>query len=76
MWTTIVRSSTSGNGPRNDLYSEIPMHAQLRAIIEGHLKRDAYRVGDHLPGEEQFRERFSVSRPTVRHALADLEADA
>jgi hypothetical protein len=31
-------ASTSANGPEEiDLYSEIPMHAQLWAIIEGHL---------------------------------------
>ena len=38
------------------------MHAQLRAIIEGHLQREAYRVGNYPPGEEQLRDRFSVSR--------------
>jgi hypothetical protein len=49
-----------GNGPKIDLYSEIPMDAQLRAFIEG-LKRDSCRVGDHLPGEVQLGERFLVS---------------
>jgi hypothetical protein len=38
------------------------LHAQLRAIIEGHLHREAYRVGNYPPGEEQLRDRFSVSR--------------
>jgi DNA-binding GntR family transcriptional regulator len=33
-----------------DLHPEIPSHAQLRAIIEDQLQRDAYRVGDHLRG--------------------------
>jgi hypothetical protein len=30
----VIREMARGN----DLYSEIPMHAQLRAVIEGHLK--------------------------------------
>ena len=54
--------------------SKFRARPRLRAIIEGHLKRDTCRVGDHPPGEDQLRERFSVGRPTVRHALADPAA--
>lgn len=36
-----------------DAYSHMPLHAQVRAVIEGHLERDGYQVGDQLPGEEQ-----------------------
>jgi DNA-binding GntR family transcriptional regulator len=59
-----------------DAYSLMPLHAQVRSIIEGHLQRDGYQVGDQLPGEEQLCEHFAVSRPTLRHALADLQAEA
>jgi DNA-binding GntR family transcriptional regulator len=59
-----------------DASSGLPLHAQVHAIIEGHLQRDGYQVGDQLPSELELRKRFSVSRPTLRQALADLEADA
>jgi len=59
-----------------DAFSTVPLHAQVHAIIEGHLQRDGYRLGDQLPSELELRKRFSVSRPTLRQALADLEADA
>jgi GntR family transcriptional regulator len=59
-----------------DADSTVPLHAQVHAIIEGHLQRDGYRLGDQLSSELELRKCFSVSRPTLRQALADLEADA
>jgi GntR family transcriptional regulator len=58
-----------------DLNSPVPRHAQLRDIIERHLARDSYDAGDLLPGELELVEHFHITRPTVRQALADLEAD-
>ena len=58
-----------------DWNSPVPRYAQLQRIIEGHLERDLYNVGDLLPRELQFVQHFFVSRGTVRQALGGLEAD-
>ncbi len=55
--------------------SPIPMHAQLRQIIELHLHTDGYQIGDLLPSESQLTGRFNLSRATVRRALDPLVTD-
>ena len=55
--------------------SPIPLHAQLRRILELHLVNDAYRIDDPLPSESQLASRFNLSRATVRRAIESLEAD-
>ncbi len=47
------------------------VHDQLLALIQ----QEQLSVGDRLPGEHALAERFAVSRPVLRQALARLRAD-
>ncbi len=50
-------------------------HQQVARAIAGQIAGGALQPGDRLPGERALRERFGVSRATVRRALASLSAD-
>jgi GntR family transcriptional regulator len=62
-----MASSTSTSRAGRTRYREIERY--LRALV------DAARPGDPLPSEAELCERFSVSRMTVRQALAELTND-
>jgi DNA-binding GntR family transcriptional regulator len=69
------RSSPVIKLPRELLISHSPVPAyhrlatQLRELID----RGAFQPGEQLPSEERIAEHLHVSRPTVRHALQELE---
>jgi len=50
-------------------------HQQVARAIAGQIAGGALRPGDRLPGERALRERFGVSRATIRRALASLGAE-
>lgn len=50
------------------------LHRQLYLVLRDHIKRSAWAPGTALPTEEALGAQFSVSRITVRRALADLQA--
>lgn len=52
----------------------IPLHRQLFLVLRDRIHRGIYAPGSTIPNEAQLGELFSVSRITVRRALADLEA--
>lgn len=52
----------------------IPLHRQLFLVLRDRIYRGIYAPGSTIPNEAQLGELFSVSRITVRRALADLEA--
>ena len=62
-----MTSSTSSARPGQTRYREIERY--LRSLVEG------AGPGDPLPSEAELCERFSVSRMTVRQALAELTND-
>ncbi|HEX5881577.1 MAG TPA: GntR family transcriptional regulator, partial [Actinomycetota bacterium] len=59
--------STKAHTPGTTRYREIERY--LRTLVEG------ARPGAPLPSEAELCERFSVSRMTVRQALAELTND-
>ncbi|MDO9483322.1 MAG: GntR family transcriptional regulator [Hydrogenophaga sp.] len=48
------------------------LHRQLFLALREQIRRGVYRVGDHIPTDEQLCQSFGVSRITVRRAVADL----
>jgi GntR family transcriptional regulator len=51
------------------------LHRQLFVLLRQKIASGEYRNGDRLPTQEALCEQFSVSRITVRRALADLQAE-
>jgi len=52
-----------------------PLYHQLKEFIRQQIENDAYAPGDRIPTEQEFTERFSVSRITARRAISDLVAE-
>lgn len=52
--------------------SSKPLYIQLRDILQQKIHDREFRPGDALPGERQLMEEYSVSRVTVRQAIAEL----
>ena len=55
-----------------DHSSPIPLYHQVYSAILHDIRDGRLRLGDTLPTEAEIGERFSVSRITVRQAVADL----
>lgn len=49
--------------------ARLPMYRQIADAIREKISSGEYKVGEALPTEAQLREKFSVSRVTVRQAL-------
>lgn len=52
----------------------LPLYAQLRDALLREVREGGLEPGDRFPSEAAIRDRYRVSRATVRQALADLEA--
>jgi GntR family transcriptional regulator len=57
-----------------DREAPLPLYAQLAAALLREIRESRLQPGDRLPTEAAIRERFRVSRATVRQALAELES--
>ena len=57
-----------------DRESPLPLYAQLRDALLHEIRDGGLQPGDRFPTEVSIRDRYRVSRATVRQALADLEA--
>ena len=55
--------------------SDIPLYKRLKAAIEAAIRSNALKAGAVLPGERVLAETLSLSRVTVRKALALLEEE-
>lgn len=53
----------------------VPKHAEIARALREEIRTGALAPGSLLPSEAQLSERFSVSRGTVRHALAALRSE-
>src|SRR5512146_2919459 len=53
----------------------MPYYHQLAAILRERINNGEFRAGERVPSEEALCQMFSVSRATVRQALAGLESD-
>ena len=58
-----------------DSGSKGPKYKRVYVELRGALTNGTHREGDKLPSENELVERFGVSRPTVRRALAQLVTD-
>lgn len=53
----------------------VPLYVQLKEILQEQIRSGVWKPGDRIPSEEAIRERYAVSRATVRQALSELELD-
>ena len=65
---------TAGVPGRLDREAPLPLYAQLEDALLREIREGGLQPGDRFPSESAIRERYRVSRATVRQALADLEA--
>jgi GntR family transcriptional regulator len=57
-----------------DRKAPLPLYVQLRDALLREVREGGLQPGDRFPSEAAIRDRYHVSRATVRQALADLEA--
>jgi GntR family transcriptional regulator/GntR family frlABCD operon transcriptional regulator len=53
----------------------IPQYRKLYEILRKHIVKGVYKEGDLLPSENELCAAYSMTRPTVRHALDSLVKD-
>ena len=58
-----------------DRASSVPLHLQIERLLRRLLQSDAFNGGELLPGEVELARSLSVSRNTLRAAMARLEAE-
>ena len=52
--------------------SPVPLHHQLRQLLQDQIERGSLRPGQQLPHERQYAEHLGISLAPVRQALLDL----
>lgn len=57
-----------------DREAPLPLYVQLRDALLREVREGGLQPGDRFPSEAVIRDRYRVSRATVRQALAELEA--
>lgn len=65
---------TAGSPVSLDRAAPLPLYVQLRDALLREVRDGGLQPGDRFPSEAAIRDRYRVSRATVRQALADLEA--
>ena len=50
----------------------IPLYYQLKRFVLARIKSKDWQAGYQIPSEQQFCEKFGISRPTVRQAIGEL----
>lgn len=68
------RTTGQAVAPELDREAPLPLYVQLRDSLLREVRDGGLQPGDRFPSETAIRQRYSVSRATVRQALADLEA--
>lgn len=58
-----------------DRGSPVPFYFQLAELLEHQITSGRWTVGDRLPSEPELCDQFSLSRTTIRQALARLEQE-
>jgi len=51
----------------------VPLYRMLRSTLEGEIADGTYPVGSRFPTDHELRNRFQVSRHTIREALRSLQ---
>jgi GntR family transcriptional regulator len=65
---------TGGSSALLDREAPLPLYVQLRDALLREIRDGGLQPGDRFPSEAAIRDRYRVSRATVRQALADLDA--
>ena len=52
-----------------------PLYEQLRSELRDRIERGVYRPGDLFPSEAELMAEHSLSRITVRRAIAELQRE-
>jgi GntR family transcriptional regulator len=60
---------------RIDRRSPVPFYFQLKQLIRDEIAGERWLPGERIPSENALCDHFSVSRTTVRQALAELESE-
>lgn len=63
-----------GSSALLDREAPLPLYAQLKEALLREIREGGLQPGDRFPSEAAIRDRYRVSRATVRQALAELEA--
>jgi len=67
-----VDSSLSESSLSVNRDSPVPLHHQLRQLLQDQIERGSLRPGQQLPHERQYAEYLGISLAPVRQALLDL----
>jgi GntR family transcriptional regulator len=65
--------TTAGLLARLDREAPLPLYVQLRDALLREIREGGLKPGDRFPSEAAIRDRYPVSRATIRQALAELE---
>ncbi|MBU5441491.1 MULTISPECIES: GntR family transcriptional regulator [unclassified Paenibacillus] len=65
-------NSIGKNGNEISKQAPVPLYYQLKEILKRAIERQEWRPGDLIPSERELMERYDISRPTVRQAVAEL----
>ena len=57
---------------RLDRSTPIPLYYQLKGFILQEIQNGTYPVGSCIPTEMEIRDRFNLSRTTIRQAISEL----
>jgi GntR family transcriptional regulator len=68
------RPVTRASSALLDREAPLPLYVQLRDALLREIRDGGLQPGDRFPSEAAIRDRYRVSRATVRQALADLDA--
>lgn len=58
-----------------DIWSHVPLYAQLAALIRTKIDKGEYKPGDRIPSEHELEQAYNVSRGTARKALDVLRLE-
>ena len=72
--TAVARSLPARLIAPLDRHAPIPLYVQLREGLLREIREGDLQPGDRFPSESEIRDRYRVSRATIRQALGDLEA--
>ena len=67
--------ATADDLPTLDRSGDVPLHAQMAALLRGDIRTRKLDAGALLPSEAALCERFGVARSVVRQALSALAAE-
>lgn len=53
-------------------YSNVPLYSQLKHLVIQKIESGEYAQESKIPSEQEFCERYDISRPTIRQAISEL----